>query len=109
MSGLEQKHCVPCEKGGEPLSRERAEELCDEVPGWTLAADARSIGRDFIFKSFLPAIQFVDRVADVAEMEDHHPDIHLFYNKLRLELSTHAIKGLSENDFILAAKINAIV
>ena len=64
---------------------------------------------EFTFKSFVKAMAFVDRVADVAEMEDHHPDIHIYYNRVVIELWTHAIDGLSENDFIVAAKIEEIV
>jgi len=102
------KKCVPCEGGTAPLSAEAAKKLLAEVSGWVLLGDA--IGKEFEFKDFKEAMGFVNKVADIAEAEGHHPDIAVrSYNKVRLELSTHAIGGLSENDFILAAKINAIL
>ena len=88
-----------------PLSRADAQDYLDEVPGWTLDKDARKISKEFKFRDFIGAINFVERVAGVAEMEGHHPDIHIHYNKVLLELWTHAIGGLSENDFIMAGKI----
>lgn len=106
--GLLKKICVSCEGGGiKPLNRADAQDYADEVPGWTLDQDAKKISKEFKFKDFIGAINFVGRVADVAELEGHHPDIHIHYNKVLLELSTHAIGGLSENDFIVAAKIDA--
>lgn len=105
---LASKKCVACEGGVPPLSREEAEGLRAQTPGWRMAEDARSISRDLKFKDFKEAMGFVSRVADLAESEGHHPDIHISYNKVRLDLSTHAIGGLSENDFILAAKIGRI-
>lgn len=105
---LLKKKCVPCEdKSIKPLSRDDAQDYLDETPGWTLDKKAEKISKEYKFQDFIGAINFVERVADVAEMEQHHPDIHIFYNKVLLELSTHAIGGLSENDFILAAKIDA--
>ncbi|MDO8623897.1 MAG: 4a-hydroxytetrahydrobiopterin dehydratase [bacterium] len=97
--------CVPCEGGAKPLSQEDAQKYLTETSGWALEGDAKSISHEFKFKDFMAAMAFVDQVADIAEMEDHHPDIHIFYNRVKLELSTHAIKGLSKNDFIVAAKI----
>ncbi len=105
---LLKKKCVPCEsKGMKPFSREDAEDHVAHANGWVLDAEAKQISKEYKFKDFIGAINFVERVADVAEMEGHHPDIHIFYNKVLLELSTHATGGLSENDFILAAKIDA--
>jgi len=104
---LLKKKCVPCEGGAEPLSALQTKDYLDEVHGWTVTPDNKKITKDFKFSDFIGAINFVERVADVAEMEDHHPDIHVFYNKVQIELSTHAIDGLSENDFIVAAKIDA--
>lgn len=104
---LLKKKCVPCEGGAEPLTEGEAREYMKEVPGWTLSEDGKKISKEFKFKDFIGAINFVERVADVAEMEDHHPDIHVHYNKVILELWTHAIGGLSENDFIVAAKVDA--
>ncbi|MES3031672.1 MAG: 4a-hydroxytetrahydrobiopterin dehydratase [Patescibacteria group bacterium] len=105
---LLKKKCIPCEKRGmKPLSREDAQDYVDEQNTWTLDKDAKKISKEYKFQDFIGAINFVERVADIAEMEGHHPDIHIHYNKVLLELSTHAIGGLSENDFIVAAKIDA--
>jgi 4a-hydroxytetrahydrobiopterin dehydratase len=102
------KKCVPCEGGVFPLARQESEPLMSQVPGWELAEDATSISKTYKFKDFIGAINFVNHVAEIAEGEGHHPDIHLTgYNKVKLVHSTHAIGGLSENDFILAAKIDA--
>lgn len=108
MIYLSKKHCVSCEGGVPPLDRAAAEKLLKETPGWKLSADAKTISRDFAFKDFNEAMAFVNKVAGIAEAEGHHPDIHVFWNKVRLDLSTHAIKGLSENDFILAAKVDML-
>ena len=89
------------------LGKADAQDYLDETPGWAMDADAKKISKQFKFQDFIGAINFVERVADVAEMEGHHPDIHINYNKVLLELTTHAIGGLSENDFIVAAKIDA--
>lgn len=102
------KKCVPCEGGAMPLSKIEAEKYMAEVFDWALDEKGQKISKEFKFKDFIGAINFVERVADVAEMEEHHPDIHIHYNKVRLELWTHAIGGLSENDFIVAAKIDAM-
>jgi 4a-hydroxytetrahydrobiopterin dehydratase len=103
---LTKKHCVPCETGEGKLEISKIKELMPLVHDWFLVGD--QIKRDFKFKNFKEAIKFVDDVAKIAEEEGHHPDIYIFYNKVNLTLYTHAVKGLSENDFILAAKINAI-
>lgn len=103
---LQEQKCVPCHGGMPPLSHEDAMAMHGEIPEWILRDIA--IERTFTFGDFKEAIDFVNRVARIADQENHHPDIHIYYNKVRIELSTHKIKGLSENDFILAAKINAI-
>lgn len=108
MSELLKKHCAPCEGGTKPLPPEVIAKLHTEVPEWKLSEDKKMLTRDFVLKSFPKAIDFVNVIADIAEMEDHHPTITIAFNKVRLELFTHAIKGLSENDFIVAAKIDAI-
>lgn len=103
------KKCVPCEGGAEPLPSAEAEELLSHVKDWKFT-DGKKIEKDFTFKNFKEAMRFVNKVADLAEIEGHHPDIILYgWNKVRLELSTHTIGGLSENDFILAAKIDTIM
>ena len=105
---LTQQHCVPCEGGTLPLPREEAFRLAAEANHWTLADDATSISREFTFKDFVEALAWINKVGALAESEGHHPDIHWWWNKIKLELSTHAIGGLSNNDFILAAKINQL-
>ncbi|MCL4405133.1 MAG: 4a-hydroxytetrahydrobiopterin dehydratase [Patescibacteria group bacterium] len=99
------KHCVPCEGGIKPLDARAVSGYLKDVPGWTLDK-ATVIKREFKFETFKQAVAFVNKVADLTEIEGHHPDIYIFYNIVRLELSTHAIGGLSNNDFILAAKVN---
>lgn len=105
---LTEQHCVPCEGGIPPLTRELAEPQLKDIPGWTLSDDAKSISREFTFKDFPEALAFINKVGALAESEGHHPDIHWWWNKVKLELSTHAINGLSSNDFILSAKINQL-
>ncbi len=106
-SDLLKKICVACEgKGIKPFDKIKAEEYLSQIPEWILAEDGKQISRAYKFKDFIGAINFVNRVAEIAESEGHHPDIHINYNKVRLELSTHAIGGLSENDFIVAAKVD---
>ena len=106
MSDLAQKRCVPCEGGVPPLGKNEVENLLAQLDGWSL--DGKWITKEFSFRNFIAAMQFVNRVADVAEGEGHHPDIHIHYNRARFDIWTHAIGGLSENDFILAAKIDAL-
>jgi 4a-hydroxytetrahydrobiopterin dehydratase len=106
---LAKRKCVPCEGGVPPLSNEQAKSLLDRVEGWSLTADGKAIRRSWVMKNFMAGIHFFDSVATLAEEEGHHPDLHLQgYRNVAIELSTHAIGGLSENDFILAAKINLI-
>jgi 4a-hydroxytetrahydrobiopterin dehydratase len=100
----EQSVSIP--PGMQPLSKGEAAELAREVPDWMLKED--SIEREFTFKDFRQAMEFVNRVADIANTEDHHPDIYISYNKVRLVLSTHKIGGLSRNDFIVAAKVDCV-
>jgi len=112
MNNLLKKKCVPCEKKGiKPFSKIEAEDYLSQIQGWALAEDrlpqVLKISKEYKFQDFIGAINFVNLVADLAEMEGHHPDIHVFYNKVTLDLSTHSVGGLTENDFILAAKINA--
>lgn len=104
---LTHKKCVPCEGGTPPLQPAEIETYLPQiVPAWQVINN-RQIKREFIFKDFAQAIKFVNQVAQLAETEGHHPDIHLIdYKKVIIELTTHAVGGLSENDFIMAAKIN---
>ncbi len=108
MENIQNKHCVPCEGTTAPLTKADAAETMKHVPGWVLDNSGKQISRGFAFKDFKEAMVFVNKVGDIAEAEGHHPDIHVWWNKVRLDLSTHAIGGLSTNDFILAAKVNAI-
>jgi len=107
MNDLLKKKCIPCEAGVEPFAEKQAREYLPQVPGWTLDEKGRKISREYKFKDFIGAMNFVQKVADLAESEGHHPDIHIHYSRVLIELWTHAIGGLSENDFILAAKIDA--
>jgi 4a-hydroxytetrahydrobiopterin dehydratase len=106
MKLMEQK-CQPCRGDTMPLAEEDVQILLKEIPQWSLKDN--TIERQFKFKDFKEAIKFVNRVADAANKEDHHPDIHIYYNKVHIVLSTHKIGGLSKNDFILAAKIDELV
>ena len=109
MTNLTEKKCQPCEGIGRAFGPEEAQKFLQEVAGWQLSADQKMIWRQYNMKNFMAAIRFISKVAEVAESEDHHPDLHLTgYRKLKIELSTHALGGLSENDFIVAAKINAL-
>ena len=104
---LTSRKCVPCEGGTPPFTQEKVEEYLQEVSGWELK-ESKLIFKTFRFKSFREAIDFVNQVASIAEQEQHHPDIHIRYKKVTLEFTTHAIKGLSENDFIMASKIDVM-
>ena len=106
---LASKRCVPCEGGVEPYTLAEAEEQSALLPGWTLTHEGRRIRKDWTVKHFRAGIEFFRRVAEVAEAEGHHPDLHLEgFRHVWIELWTHAIEGLSENDFILAAKIDQV-
>jgi 4a-hydroxytetrahydrobiopterin dehydratase len=106
---LTAKKCVPCEGGVTPLSPAEVTELSKQVPAWRLAADGKSIRREWRVKDFDTAVDFFNRIARIADAEDHHPDLHLTgYRNVAIDISTHAIGGLSENDFILAAKIDQL-
>jgi 4a-hydroxytetrahydrobiopterin dehydratase len=109
MSELAQRHCRPCEGGTAPLAPEEAQRLLAGVDrGWSLSEQARSIQREWRFRDFYRTMSFVNAVAHVANIEDHHPDLEVGYGYCRMKFTTHAIRGLSENDFICAAKIDMI-
>jgi 4a-hydroxytetrahydrobiopterin dehydratase len=106
---LVRKHCRPCEGGVPALGAEQVRDYLRAVPQWKLSPDGKLIRREWRVKDFATALDFFRRVGEVAEAEDHHPDLHLTgYRNVALELSTHAIGGLSENDFILAAQIDQL-
>lgn len=106
---LTRKHCKPCEGGVPALSAEQVRDHLQAVPSWKLGGDGKRVRREWVVKDFATALDFFQRVGQIAEAEDHHPDLHLTgYRKVAIELSTHAVGGLTENDFILAAKIDAL-
>ncbi|HEY0010563.1 MAG TPA: 4a-hydroxytetrahydrobiopterin dehydratase [Candidatus Paceibacterota bacterium] len=109
MNEFKDRHCVPCERDDfPPLTPEQAQDFMEHIPGWELAEDARSISRGYTFKDFKEALAFTNKVGDLAEEEGHHPDIELSWGRVTLSLTTHSIGGLSENDVILAAKVNGL-
>jgi 4a-hydroxytetrahydrobiopterin dehydratase len=106
---LTQKHCAPCEGGVPLLSADEVRRLLGAVPNWKQTPDGQRIRREWRVKDFVTALDFFQRVGQVAEEEGHHPDLHLVgYRNVAIEIWTHAIGGLSENDFILAAKIDKL-
>lgn len=106
---LAAKKCVPCEGGLPKYDIGQAEERLALVDGWRLTHEGQRIRKDWRMQSFVAGIDFFNKVADLAETEGHHPDLHLEgYRNVWIELMTHAIGGLSENDFILAAKIDRL-
>ena len=103
------KHCAPCEGGVPALTSSQVRDHLSAVPYWRLTDDGERIRREWRVKDFPVALDFFNRIGAIAEGEDHHPDLHLTgYRNVAIELSTHAIGGLSENDFILAAKIDEL-
>lgn len=109
MEGLAAKSCVPCRGGVAPLTAQAARELAASTPAWRLESDATRLSRRFEFRDFVEAMKFVNRVADLAEREGHHPDVAIHWNLVDLTLWTHKIGGLHENDFILAAKVDRLL
>lgn len=105
---LAAQKCVPCEGDTIPLTRDAAEKMLKDIQGWMLWPDASIISRSFKFKDFKGAFAFAAKIADLADEEGHHPDLLISWGRVEVELSTHSIGGLSENDFILAAKIDKI-
>jgi 4a-hydroxytetrahydrobiopterin dehydratase len=106
---LQAKKCQPCEGGVPPATLEEAKRQLAKLPGWKLTDDGQRIRKEWAVKDFMTGIHFFNAVAKVAQADDHHPDLHLTgYRNVAIELSTHAIGGLSENDFILAAKIDEV-
>ena len=106
---LETRKCRPCEGGVEKLSEEEAVGLLRSLTGWRISQDGRRLEKEWLVTTFRAAIDFINRVADVAEIEGHHPEIHVTgFRHVWIELWTHAVGGLTENDFILAAKIDLL-
>jgi len=108
-SELTRKHCTACEGGAPALSSGQVQQLLREIPGWKLMADGKRIRRDWRVKDFQAGLEFLNKAGALAEQEGHHPDLHLEgYRNVAIELWTHALGGLSENDFILAARIDQL-
>jgi 4a-hydroxytetrahydrobiopterin dehydratase len=106
---LRAKKCVPCEGGVPKLTLAQANEHLSSVSGWTIVHNGERIRKEWVVANFMAGMEFFQKVAEVAESEGHHPDLHLVgYRNLAIEIWTHAIGGLSENDFILAAKIDEL-
>ncbi len=105
---LTAKKCIPCRGGDAPLARAEAERFLAEIPGWNLAETSSRIERKFKFKNFLESLDFVNKVGALAEQEGHHPDISFGWGHCTVVFYTHKIKGLHENDFIMAAKVNEL-
>ncbi|OGC86937.1 hypothetical protein A2949_02415 [Candidatus Adlerbacteria bacterium RIFCSPLOWO2_01_FULL_54_21b] len=109
MTALKNRKCTPCEGGVAPLSEGEARTMMHELePDWMLIDGGNMLARTLTFENFIKTMEYVNKVAKLAEQEGHHPDFSISYNTLSLELMTHSIDGLSENDFILASKIDEI-
>ena len=107
MTELAGKTCVPCRGDVPPLKGEKLEELSRQVPDWEVV-DEHPLGRKFRFKNFREALDFVNRVGELAEEQAHHPDIELGWGRVGITIFTHKIDGLTESDFILAAKVDRL-
>lgn len=106
---LTEKRCVPCEGGTAPLDHERINKLLPQIPGWQVNDTGTVIFRRFEFKGFYKTMAFINAMAWIANQENHHPDFEGGYNFCLVNFTTHAIDGLSENDFICAAKLNSLL
>ena len=107
MSDLADRECVPCRGDTPPLPTAETDRLLGEVPGWRIER-AYHLTKEFTFPNFQTALDFTNAVGAIAEDQNHHPDIHLAWGKVGVEIWTHKIKGLTESDFVFAAKINAL-
>ena len=105
MSGLSSKTCVPCRGGVPPLRGEEIQSLIEQVPGWRVI-DEHHLEKGYAFSDFLTALDFVNRIGGIAEEQGHHPDIDLGWGRVGVKIWTHKINGLTESDFILAAKLD---
>ena len=104
---LAERRCAVCRPGTPTLPDQEVKRLLEQLDGWQV--EGALLIKTVKFKGFMPGVRLVDRIAEVAEAEAHHPDLHLSYGSLRIELTTHAAGGLTENDFILAAKIDRLL
>jgi 4a-hydroxytetrahydrobiopterin dehydratase len=108
MAGFSDRSCTPCQEGADPLRGEQIRRLSGELASEWHVVREHHLEREFKFKDFRKALDFVNEVGAIAEEQGHHPDVYLSYGKVRIQLWTHKIDGLHENDFILAAKIDAL-
>ncbi len=109
LPSLENRHCAVFDSATKPLTVKQAQPLFTQLAsGWLLDADAKEIRQEFRFKNFYHTMAFVNALAWIAHQQDHHPDLEVGYNRCLVRYSTHSIGGLSENDFICAAKIDAL-
>ncbi len=109
MSDLVSRRCVSCEGGIPKLSEEGILQLLTEVPGWLLVEEGAALSRTFAFKDYWQTLAFVNAVSWIAHTEDHHPDMSVHYNRVVVRWNTHAVGGLTDNDFICAAKVTALL
>ena len=108
MEKLTNKKCVPCEGIGEAYTQQEVQLRMGEIPGWVLTLDGKRSERSFVLKNFVVCVNLINKIKDIAEDEMHHPDLHLTgFKNLKVVLYTHALGGVTENDLIVAAKINA--
>lgn len=107
MSDLASKTCVPCQGGVPPLPADRCQALLQQLAGWSIERD-HHLSKTYKFPNFADALAFVNRIGAVAEAQNHHPDIFLTWGKVRVEIWTHKIDGLTESDFVLAAKFDQV-
>jgi 4a-hydroxytetrahydrobiopterin dehydratase len=105
---LSQKTCIPCSKGTPPLKKEKLEQLTKELNNGWKVVNEHHLEKEYLFPDFQKALSFTNKVGAIAEQEGHHPDIHLSYGKVKMEIWTHKINGLTESDFILAAKCDEL-
>lgn len=105
---LTQKKCVVCEGDAKPMTPMEAEAMSKHVQGWIVARGATKLSKEFKFQNYVEAMEFANKITPIAESEGHHPELTIGWGRVGIDLTTHAIKGLSENDFILAAKIDKI-
>jgi len=108
MSPLSEKQCVPCRGGVPPLKGQDLERIARELDGNWQVVDEHHLEKEYPFKNFREALDFTNRVGELAESQNHHPDIYLAWGKVKVTLWTHKIDGLTESDFILAAKIESL-
>ena len=108
MTDLLKIRCVGCEGGIPAMQRDEIKQLLPQINGWEVSEDSKFISRRFNFKGFYKTMAFVNAIAWIANQENHHPDMEVGYNYCHVKYSTHAVDGLTQNDFICAAKVNAL-